>query len=94
MSLPTATRRLLHHWSDADLDLTLSEARDLVIGKVLEEGDRRDLAWLHRQVGESAIRDWFERCGARLLSRRSRRFWALALGVVVEERKSDPLWLL
>jgi hypothetical protein len=62
------------------LDLDRAADRARAIGRLLEEGDRDDLAWLAATVGVAAIADWFDRHGGRLLSRRSRAFWAATLG--------------
>lgn len=50
-----------------------------VMARLLEDGDRADLAWLCRQVPAGALAAWIERHGARRLSRRSLSFWAVTL---------------
>ena len=50
-----------------------------VMARLLEDGDREDLAWLCRQVPASALAAWVERHGARRLSCRSLSFWAVTL---------------
>jgi hypothetical protein len=50
-----------------------------VMARLLEDGDREDLAWLCRQLPASALAAWVERHGARRLSRRSLAFWAVTL---------------
>src|ERR1700676_5435121 len=50
-----------------------------VMARLLEDGDREDLAWLCRQLPASALAAWVERHGARRLSRRSLSFWAVTL---------------
>ena len=57
------------------------ESRGLLIERLLEDGDGDDLRWLSTVVDESALAAWVARAGARKLSRRSRAFWALVLGV-------------
>ena len=51
-----------------------------IIGRLCEEGDSRDLAWLTAAVPEERLADWLERHGGRQLSRRSRAFWEVLLG--------------
>jgi len=50
-----------------------------VMARLLEDGDRDDLAWLCRQVPQDALAAWVELHGARRLSRRSLSFWAVTL---------------
>jgi hypothetical protein len=50
-----------------------------VMTRLLEDGDREDLAWLCRQLPASALAAWVERHGARRLSRRSLAYWAVTL---------------
>jgi hypothetical protein len=50
-----------------------------VMARLLEDGDREDLAWLCRQLPAGALAVWVERHGARRLSRRSLSFWAVTL---------------
>jgi hypothetical protein len=51
-----------------------------VIGRLFEDGDARDLAWLTAVVPEERLTAWLERHGSRQLSRRSRAFWEVVLG--------------
>jgi hypothetical protein len=72
-----------------------------VMARLLEDGDREDLAWLCRQLPASAVAAWVERHGARRLSRRSLSFWAVTLDRpdLLPERqpalvRRRELWLL
>lgn len=51
-----------------------------VIGRLFEDGDSRDLAWLAATISEERLAGWLERHGRRQLSRRSRAFWEVVLG--------------
>lgn len=51
-----------------------------VIARLFEDGDARDLSWLTSAVPEERLAAWFDRHGARQLSRRSRAFWEVVLG--------------
>jgi hypothetical protein len=51
-----------------------------VIGRLLEDGDGADLAWLCEAVPEADLAAWLGRHGSRKLSRRSRAFWEAVLG--------------
>jgi hypothetical protein len=57
----------------------------LVIGRLLEDGDGADLAWLCEAVPEEELAAWLERRGGRKLSRRSRAFWEIVL-----DRRAGP----
>jgi len=78
VSLPAGARRLFPHYPEEDLDPR--RAPSLLISRLLEDGDAADLAWLLETVPEPEIAAWLARHG-RLLSRRSRAFWGLVLGV-------------
>jgi hypothetical protein len=51
-----------------------------VLARLLEDGDRADLAWLCGRFSAADLAAWIERHGARRLSRRSLAFWAVTLG--------------
>lgn len=76
MALPEHTRR---HFPGLEADALRDGAgRDLLIGRLLEDGDGEDLRWLVAEGGEAALAEWLERQGWRL-SPRSRPFWELVL---------------
>jgi hypothetical protein len=79
VSLPAGAHRLFPH--SAEADLTPERAPSLLISRLLEDGDAADLAWLLRTFPETEIAAWIERHGGRQLSRRSRAFWQVVLGV-------------
>ena len=56
-------------------------SRTLVIARLLEEGNRSELAWLAGEVGREGIAAFLRDHGGRKLSARSRRFWSRALGI-------------
>jgi len=76
--LPSAALRLFPHHAAADL--ALPAAAPFVVGRLLEDGDRADLAWLFGALPEEAVAGWLASRGARQLSRRSRAFWELVVG--------------
>ncbi len=75
MDLPEETRRLFPGYSEAEL-----EASPFLIGRLLEDGDSHDLAWLCRIFPEAELALWLEARGGRQLSVRSRLFWEVVLG--------------
>jgi len=75
--LPENSRRLFAHYDDPGHLVTY--APELVIARLLEEGDRADLQWLTGVFSAEQLADWLDRHGPRLLSRRSHRFWLAAL---------------
>lgn len=86
---------LRRHFPDGVGDLAEAATRSAVIARLLEDGDRRDLAWLAAAVGPEAIRAWIEAHAARRLSRRSRSFWTLAAGVPCgRSALAEALWPL
>ena len=78
MSLPEGTRRLFSHYDEADL--TPERGGSLLIARLLEDGDAADLAWLLETFPEPELAGWLVRHGGRLLSARSRAFWADVVG--------------
>jgi hypothetical protein len=76
--LPAAARRLFPHCEPADL--ALPAATPFVVGRLLEDGDRADLAWLFGALPEAEVAAWLASRGGRQLSRRSRAFWGLVVG--------------
>jgi hypothetical protein len=93
LSLPEGARRLFAPWEEADL--TPERAPSLLIARLLEDGDAADLAWLLETFPEPEIAAWLARHG-RLLSRRSRAFWGVVLGVETgpTNPETEALWPL
>ncbi len=95
-TLPAATLRLFDGYDEHQL--ATPEANNFLIGRLLEEGDSRDLAWLGAAVGRAALRQWVEERGERQLSRRSRLFWQRVFGLSVmaetepSRRAREALW--
>lgn len=87
-------RRLFTHYEDVEnLPAT---SPDLVIAKLMEEGDGEDLRWLCRQFPEMRLASWLDRHDTRLLSRRSRCFWRVLLDRNDQPTQctGDSLWPL
>ena len=76
--LPEETLRLFDGVEPADL--REPSYRPFVIGRLLEDGDSRDLRWLFDGLGEEELRSWSRERGERLLSDRSRGFWLWLIG--------------
>ena len=96
-AVPAGTRRLFAAWDEADLRPERAPA--LLIARLLEDGDAADLAWLLESFPEPEVAAWLARHGGRQLSRRSRAFWQVALGVEAAPAgdgipEADLLWPL
>ena len=78
MELPESTRRLFAHVPAEEV--ADPAGRELLIGRLLEEGATADLRWLVSELGEAELRRWLEARGGRQLSARSRWFWQRVLG--------------
>jgi hypothetical protein len=76
-ALPDLPTTVARHFPDG-VALGDPLGRSLAIGRLLEDGDRADLAWLAAVVDRAEIAAWLDRHGARRLSRRSRAFWFTA----------------
>jgi len=95
--LPAGTRRLFAAWDEAAV--TAERAPALLIARLLEDGDAADLTWLLATFPEGEVAGWLARHGGRQLSRRSRAFWQVALGVEAAPAgdgipEADLLWPL
>ena len=78
-----------------DVDLTVQGHDNILIGRLLEEGNREDLRWLFAELGREAISRWFETQGGRALSARSRALWEVVLGTSAPENAlAKKLWPL
>lgn len=84
------------HFVGQPIDLETPADRALLVERLLEDGDRRDLAWLGATIPRDEIAAWFDRRGGHRLSRRSRVFWAAALERPIPETHSlaEALWPL
>lgn len=76
--MPAATAR---HFPHDAAPPEAPEHRPYLLARLLEEGDGADLRWMATHVPEAEIAAWFAAAGGRALSRRSRAFWRLVLGV-------------
>jgi hypothetical protein len=70
---PGVARRLP---AGVSLDVDDPVGRTALIGLLLEQGDRAELAWLAATFERRELHDWFVRHAGRRLSRRSRAFWS------------------
>jgi hypothetical protein len=84
LTLPEETRRLFPGLLPGDMEADLG-ASPLLIGRLLEDGDSHDLAWLCRTLPEAELALWLEARGGRQLSVRSRAFWEVVL-----DRQAGP----
>jgi hypothetical protein len=93
-ALPAGTHRLFAAYDEEDL--TPDRGASLLIARLLEDGDAADLVWLLGIFPESEIAAWLARHGGRQLSRRSRAFWQVVLGVEAGPANSaaKALWPL
>lgn len=94
MTLPAGARRLFAHYPLENLDLGRHEP--LIVERLFEDGDRRDLRWLAATVPEARLAAWFRERASRRLSGRSRAFWSIVLDVAPQPPPGggDQLWPL
>jgi hypothetical protein len=59
--------------------LSLEEDRNLVIGRVLAEGNLEAIRWLRAAIGNDALREWIMEREGRGLTPQQIRFWELIL---------------
>jgi hypothetical protein len=95
--MTTVPERTSRHFSEPlPDDFVRAGGRGLVVARLLEDGDRDDLAWLVSVAGPAELGDWVARHGLRRLSRRSRALWfaALGLGPAPRSAAAEALWPL
>jgi len=81
---------LAPYFPECDLsDIDPERDADILIERTLEYGDRGEVAWLCKRLGESRIKEFLRRRGARALSKRAFAFWCLVLRV---EQWHRPAW--
>jgi len=88
--------RTLRHFPEGLGDLDDPAVRGAITARLLEDGDRDDLAWWVGAVGRAWLLEWIDRHSARRLSRRSRAYWRAAAGLGGGERPrlAEALWPL
>jgi len=59
--------------------LNWTEDHDLIVRRVLSEGNHHALRWLREQVGDARLRTWLLEHSGDQLSARQLRFWELIL---------------
>lgn len=91
--LPEAALRLFAH--DTEPHTLVETAPEMVMGRLMEEGDSQDLRWLIANFSETRLSEWLDKHDRRL-SRRSRAFWQSLLNRpdLGNSRSADDLWLL
>ncbi len=81
---------VLRLFEDLDVEgLSTPQGENLLIGRLLEDGDSNDIRWLFASLGQPRILRWFETRGGRQLSKRSRAFWYALFGQ--DSRTGEPL---
>jgi len=67
------------HFGPCGPELDSAAGRAAAVRRLLEDGDRADLAWLGERFERAELVRWFDAHAGRQLSRRSRAFWAAVL---------------
>ena len=70
--------------------LNLQSDRELIIGRILEFGTKKELTWLFKTYSPQEISKFVQKRGYRTLSVRAFNFWCVVLGI---KRYSKPAWL-
>jgi hypothetical protein len=68
-------------WDHDFARLTWKTDTDLIIGRILADGDLEALRWLLRNLSKPALRDWLEHHSGAGLDARRLRFWEVILGL-------------
>jgi hypothetical protein len=82
---------LVPYFQEYDFETLSPESdADLIIGRVLEHGNRAELRWLFETYPKARIKEFVRENGFRALTRRSFNFWRLILRV---GNYKQPPWL-
>jgi hypothetical protein len=79
---PSAVRSLFWEYDVSDLDGETD--RDLILRRVLSEGNWETIQWLRGRLGDAGLRQWIEARDGDILSPRQLRFWELVLDLPSE----------
>lgn len=78
-------------WETRLSNLSPDRHSEFIMGRLLEFGDRRALAWLFRSYARKALVDFLNGRGREVLTKRTWQFWALQLGADVRRRR-NAMW--
>lgn len=93
---PAAVRSLF--WEYEPHTLNWESDRDLIVRRILSEGDWEAITWLRDRVGDATLRRWIESRSGGPLSPRQLRFWELVLDLPSDrvdtwiERRRRSVW--
>jgi len=89
---------LIPYFQEYDFEALNPESdSNLIIGRVLEHGNRAELRWLFETYTKERVREFLRENGFRSLTRRSFNFWKLILRVGSYKQPSwlktrSPIW--
>jgi hypothetical protein len=72
--------------------LDLERDIELILERVLQNGNREEVRWLLRHYGNKRVKQWITMTGSRRLSRRRYHMWCVLLDVKETLRKTNPIW--
>lgn len=72
-------------WEYDQADLCWEDDRDLIIRRVLSQGNHHAIRWLRRHVGDVQLREWLLQRSGDQLSPKQLRFWELILDLPSEQ---------
>lgn len=77
--LPKAIRGLF--WDYRPNSINWEADPDLVISRILSDGDWEAISWLRQSLGDTRLRSWIETRRGRGLDARRLRFWEIVLDI-------------
>lgn len=85
-------------WEYGDQSLSWASDRELIIRRILRNGNWRAVRWLWKQMGDEGLRKWIYNHQGADLSPRQLRFWEVQLELNRQQvneriaRKVDSIW--
>lgn len=77
--LPEFLEKLFWEYDFETLDITADE--EVIISKILRDGDMEALKWLFKTFGKERIREWIIETEGKGLSNRQLSFWEIVLSL-------------
>jgi hypothetical protein len=72
--------------------LDLERDIELILERVLQNGNREEVRWLLHYYGNKRVKQWIAVTGSRRLSKRRYHLWCVLLDVKETLRKTNPIW--
>jgi len=84
MDIPDSIRALFHEYDASELNWSMH--RDLIMQRIMEDGDWDAMKWLFCNCSKEELRSFLTRRGKKILPARELNYWALMSGIPSDVR--------